>query len=76
MTRNSRAPTNNGSPAIALERLRSALAAILAQPEIRKRIVDHGFRPHVLPADKFAVYARAERERWSKLVKEIGIQAK
>jgi tripartite-type tricarboxylate transporter receptor subunit TctC len=48
----------------------------LAQPEIRKRIVDHGFRPHVLPADKFAVYARAERERWSKLVKEIGIQAK
>jgi tripartite-type tricarboxylate transporter receptor subunit TctC len=68
--------TNNGSPAIALERLRSALAAILAQPEIRKRIADHGFRPHVLPADKFAVYARAERERWSKLVKEIGIQAK
>ena len=65
--------TNNGSPKAALERLRSSLAAVMAQPETRKRITDQGFRPHVLPADQFAQYARAERIRWSKLVKDIGI---
>ena len=65
--------TNKGSPPFALERLRSTLAAVMAQPETRKRITDQGFRPHVLPADKFAAYARAERVRWTKLVKDIGI---
>ena len=68
--------TNNGAPQIALERLRNALATALSQPETRKRISDQGFRPHVLPADRFAAYARAERERWTKLVKDIGIEPK
>jgi tripartite-type tricarboxylate transporter receptor subunit TctC len=65
--------TNSGTPRAALERLRSALATVMEQPETRRRITDQGFRPHVLPADKFAAYARAERIRWTKLVKDIGI---
>ena len=68
--------TNTGAPQAALDRLRATLAAILAQPETRKRIADHGFRPHVLPAEQFAVYARAERVRWAKLVKDIGVVPK
>jgi tripartite-type tricarboxylate transporter receptor subunit TctC len=68
--------TNKGSPQAAIERLRSVLATVLAQPLTRKRISDQGFRPHVLPADKFADYAHAERVRWSKLVKDIGIEPK
>jgi tripartite-type tricarboxylate transporter receptor subunit TctC len=68
--------TNAGSPQVALDRLRASLAAVLAQPEVRKRISEHGFAPHVLPADQFAVYARAERARWTKLVKDIGIVPK
>ena len=65
--------TNNGAPQAALERLRVTLAAVLAQSDTSKRITDQGFRPHVLTADKFALYARAERVRWTKLVKDIGI---
>lgn len=65
--------TNAGTPAAALERLRAALAAALARPDVVKRITDLGFRPHVLPPDKFEAYARAERARWGKLVKDIGI---
>jgi tripartite-type tricarboxylate transporter receptor subunit TctC len=65
--------TNSGTPQAALERLRSTLSTVMAQPDTRKRITDQGFRPHVLPADKFAAYARAERVRWTKLVKDIGI---
>ncbi|MGH8663657.1 MAG: Bug family tripartite tricarboxylate transporter substrate binding protein [Burkholderiales bacterium] len=68
--------TNSGAPQAALERLRGTLAARLAQPDTRKRIADHGFRPHVLPADKFALYAHAERVRWAKLVKAIGVVPK
>jgi tripartite-type tricarboxylate transporter receptor subunit TctC len=68
--------TNAGAPRVALERLRGTLAAILAQADTRKRIADHGFRPHVLPADEFALYASAERVRWAKLVKTIGIVPK
>ena len=65
--------TNSGAPRAALDRLSSALATVMEQPDTRKRITDQGFRPHVLPADKFAAYARAERIRWTKLVKDIGI---
>ena len=68
--------TNTGAPQAAIERLRATLAAILAQPDTRKRIAELGFRPHVLPADKFALYARAERVRWTKLVKDLGIVPK
>lgn len=65
--------TNSGTPKASLERLRTALASVLAQPETLKRITDQGFRPQVMTADKFAAYARAERIRWAKLVKDIGI---
>ncbi len=65
--------TNAAAPPAALERLRSTLAAVLTQPETMKRITDQGFRPHVLPADKFEQFARAERIRWGKLVQDIGI---
>jgi tripartite-type tricarboxylate transporter receptor subunit TctC len=66
--------TNAGAPQAALARLRSALAAILEQPETRKRLVDQGFQMHVMPAEKFAAFARVERARWAKVVKTIGIE--
>jgi tripartite-type tricarboxylate transporter receptor subunit TctC len=65
--------TNAGSPQGAIERLRGALATTLAKPDTRKRITDQGFRLHVLPADKFVQFAAAERARWGKLVKDIGV---
>ena len=61
-------------PQAALARLRAALAAALALPETRKRLADQGFQPHPMTAEKFAAFARAERAKWSKLVKDIGIK--
>ena len=46
---------------------------MLETPEIRKRIVDQGFQLHIMPADQFAVFARAERAKYAKVVKEIGL---
>jgi tripartite-type tricarboxylate transporter receptor subunit TctC len=65
--------TNAGAPAAALRRLRNALATTLAQPDSRKRIVDSGFQLYVMSADKAAAFIHAERTRWAKVVKEVGI---
>ena len=66
--------TNAGAPQAALSRLKAALATTLAQPDARKRLVDQGFQLHVMPAEQFAAFARAERAKWAKVVKAIGIQ--
>lgn len=62
------------TPPAALARLRAALATVLDQPEVRKRLVDQGFQMHVLPADRFAAFIAAERAKWASVVKTIGIQ--
>ena len=63
-----------GVPPAALARLRAALAAVLALPDTRKRIVDQGFQLNVMPAEKFAAFVRAQRAKWAKAVKDIGIE--
>jgi tripartite-type tricarboxylate transporter receptor subunit TctC len=65
--------TNAGAPPAALRRLRNALAKTLAQPDTRKRLVDQGFQLYVMSADKAAAFVHAERTRWAKVVKEVGI---
>lgn len=50
------------------------LAEALALPDTRKRLVDQGFQPDIMTAEKFAAYASAERAKWTKLVKAIGIE--
>ena len=66
--------TPAGVPKAALVRLRAALAAALARPDARKRLADQGFQPHPLTAEKFAAFIRAERAKWAKLVKDVGIE--
>jgi tripartite-type tricarboxylate transporter receptor subunit TctC len=66
--------TSSGAPQQALERLRTALDAVMALPETRKRINDQGFRIHTMSAEQFAAYVRSERLKWAKAVKDIGIE--
>ena len=66
--------TNAGAPQAAIARLRTALAAVLAQADTRKRLVDQGFQMHVMPADKAAAFMAAERAKWARVVKAIGIE--
>jgi tripartite-type tricarboxylate transporter receptor subunit TctC len=46
---------------------------VLAQPDTQKRIADQGFQLFVMPPEKAAAYMRAERARWAKAVKDLGI---
>jgi tripartite-type tricarboxylate transporter receptor subunit TctC len=66
--------TNAGAPQAALGRLRDALATTLARPDTRKRLVDQGFQLYVMGADEAVAFARAERTRWAKVAKELGIE--
>jgi tripartite-type tricarboxylate transporter receptor subunit TctC len=66
--------TQAAVPQAALARLRTALTTVLDQPDTRKRLVDQGFQLHIMPADKFAEFARAERVKWTKVVRAIGIE--
>ena len=63
-----------GVPQAALARIRAALGAVLALPDTRKRIMDQGFQLNVMPVEKFAAFIRAERAKWAKAVKDIGIE--
>jgi tripartite-type tricarboxylate transporter receptor subunit TctC len=66
--------TPGGVPSAALARIRSALAEALALPETRKRFTDQGFQHTPLTHEKFAAFIRAERVKWAKLVKDVGIE--
>jgi tripartite-type tricarboxylate transporter receptor subunit TctC len=65
--------TQSAVPNESVERIRSALAAVLKGPDTRKRITDQGFQLHIMPADRFAAFIRAERAKYAKIVKDIGI---
>ena len=66
--------TQSAVPAPALARLRAALAAVLALPETRKRLTDQGFQFHPMSPEQFAAHIAAERAKWAKVVKAIGIE--
>jgi tripartite-type tricarboxylate transporter receptor subunit TctC len=68
--------TPAGVPKAALARIRAALAAALALPDTRKHLADQSFQPKPLDPEQFAVFMRAEREKWTKLVKDVGIPQK
>lgn len=56
-----------------LARLRTELAAALAAPETRKQLAAQGIEPTPLTAEKFGAFIRAERAKWAKIVKDLGI---
>jgi tripartite-type tricarboxylate transporter receptor subunit TctC len=66
--------TQTGVPPVAVTRLRTALASVLEQPDTRRRLADAGFQPHVMPAEEFANFIAAERVKWAKVIKAIGIE--
>jgi tripartite-type tricarboxylate transporter receptor subunit TctC len=66
--------TPAGVPKTALARIRAAFDAGLALADTQKRLAEQGVYPKPLAADQFAAFIRAERARWAKLVKDVGIK--
>jgi len=66
--------TPAGAPKAAVARLRAALATVLALPDTRKRLADQGVNPGTLTAEQFAKFIRSERDKFAKVVKDVGIE--
>jgi tripartite-type tricarboxylate transporter receptor subunit TctC len=65
-----------GTPRESIERLHAEIAAVLNGEELRKRFLERGIELQPSrSADEFAVYIKAEVEKYAKLVREAGIKA-
>jgi tripartite-type tricarboxylate transporter receptor subunit TctC len=67
------APT--GTPAAIVQRANRELDLVLTDPDIAKRLYDLGMvNEGAGTPDSLNEFLRAERQRWAKLVKEVGLQ--
>ncbi|HCY16800.1 MAG: hypothetical protein A2Z93_10200 [Curvibacter sp. GWA2_64_110] len=63
------------TPAEVQERLRSELARVIAQPELQETFRKAGGKPLNLSAAETKALVKRDVERWTKLVRDIGIKA-
>jgi tripartite-type tricarboxylate transporter receptor subunit TctC len=66
------APKN--TPRDIIARLNSEVNVILAEPEIRKRLVDLGGEPLIQSPEAFGDMIKAETEKWKKVVEGAGLK--
>ena len=64
-----------GTPAPVVARLNSALAKVLADPAVKKKLAEQGAEPYSETPEQFAEFIRKESAKWSKVVKESGASA-
>lgn len=66
------APAN--TPRDAIAKLQSEVARILQNPEVKARLAADGADAVGNRPEEFAAYVRAEKDKWSKVVKSAGIK--
>ena len=68
------APPNTPAPVV--RTLADAISGIVKMPDVQKRLVDAGDEPADMTPAQMAAFLREERQRWSTLIKDLGIEAK
>lgn len=63
------------TPAAVQDRLRSELAKVISQPELQETFRKAGGKPLALNTEQTRALVRRDVERWTKLVRDIGIKA-
>jgi len=63
------------TPADVQERLRAELAQVIAQPELQETFRSRGGKPLSLNTEQTRALVRRDVERWTRLVRDIGIKA-
>ncbi len=64
----------HGTPPAVVKTLNDALAGILRQPEVRKRLLELGHEPMGGSPDELRSFAASERKKWAPLIVEAGIK--
>ncbi len=65
----------SGLPAGILQKVNEDIAAVLATPDLVKRLALLGADPAPLSTDNFRIFVRDEITKWAKVVKESGAKA-
>lgn len=63
-----------GVPADVVQKINAAVAAVLADPALRQRLVDDGAEVHSMSPAELGAFMRSENARWVKVVRDAGIQ--
>ena len=62
------------TPPAVIAKLNKAIATALADPELRRKLVDSGAIPAANSPDEFGTLIKDEMERWGRVVREKGIK--
>ncbi len=60
------------TPKEVIARLHAEIAAVVAMPDVRERMLEQGAVPSGAGGEKFAAFVRAEQAKWARVVKESG----
>ena len=63
-----------GTPKAVVQQLHAAVAKILAQPDVKERVVALGFDIIASTPAQFTAQVKNEVEKWGKVVKDAGIK--
>ncbi len=61
-----------GLPPDVVRQIQSAIAKVMALPDVRARLVEGGLDPIVSTPEEFGEFIRAEIAKWSKVAKDVG----
>ena len=64
----------HGTPDEAINALNSAIAKIIKQPDVQKRLLELGHEPAGGTPEDLAMFAESERKKWAPVIKEAGLQ--
>jgi len=62
------------TPPEIIEKLNREINAVLAEPEVRKRLIELGGEPLIATPEAFGTMIKAETEKWKKVVEYAGIK--
>src|SRR5215470_12034347 len=62
------------TPKEIVNKLNSEINAILAQPEVKQKLLDAGADVSPMSVDQFAAFAKAESEKYAGVIKESGVK--
>jgi len=62
------------TPASIVDKLNGALNDALSQPDVQRRLADTAAEPTPMGSEQFATFLKTEVAKWTRLVKDAGIQ--
>jgi tripartite-type tricarboxylate transporter receptor subunit TctC len=64
-----------GTPPAVVQKLNAEMTKILAQPDVRQRLLELGHEPAGGSPSELADFARSERQKWGPLITKVGLKA-